>query len=133
MNPRLRHPLCPYCHYDLIATVADNKRVCPECGAEFNLDELHYQPAESDWSMGEAIVTLSRSIALRGCLALIAWMILAAAANLLSNIPAMLGLIPLMIGAAGGYLLGRILIEGLSEQAAFDSLVVPFTAAFTAL
>jgi hypothetical protein len=131
-NPRRRHPLCPYCHYDLIATVADNNRTCPECGAHFNLDELHYQPAESDWSARDALSALMRATALRGCLAVLAWMILAAAANLLGNIPAMHGLIPLIVGAAGGYLIGRILIEGLAGQAGFDSLIVPLTAAAAA-
>ena len=132
-NPRRRHPLCPYCHYDLIATVADNRRVCPECGANFNLDELHYEPAETDWSVRDALGALSRAITLRGSLGLIAWLVLAAAANLLGNLPAMLGLIPLIIGAAGGYLLGRILIEGLAEQAGFDSFIVPIVAAIAAI
>lgn len=35
-----RHPLCPSCRYDLVKTVSRDGRVCPECGCEFEPNEL---------------------------------------------------------------------------------------------
>lgn len=128
-----RHPLCPYCHYDLIATIAEHKRVCPECGADFSLDELHFEQREGDWSMGTALRSAARALTTRALLGVLVWIVIAAACNLVARLSGMQGLIPLIAGAGGGYLIGRILVEGLAEHCGFESIVLPILAAITAI
>lgn len=68
-----RHPLCPSCRYDLVATVEQNRRICPECGYEFELDELIHQPRPGEWTVGVVLRRMVLHLAVRGTASLVIW------------------------------------------------------------
>lgn len=47
---RRRYPLCPGCHHNLLATLMEGLRRCPECGEEFDPAEIKTGWAADDWT-----------------------------------------------------------------------------------
>ncbi len=81
-NERIRrHPLCPKCRYDLVATIDANKRICPECGYEFSLNELIRAPREGDWTPATGLRDAAMQVLVRMLMLLPIW---AAAYGLIS-------------------------------------------------
>src|SRR5687768_5415628 len=119
-----RHPLCPYCGYDLVATVADGKRICPECGSDFALSDLQYQQFAGDWTFRSALTRGVGVIFARAILASLVWAIAADMSNLMHVVTNLTGLIPLIIGTIAGYLMGRVYSENLEERAGFTSMLL---------
>jgi len=68
-----RHPLCPSCRYDLVATVEADGRVCPECGRAFELDELIRESRPDDWTVGRCLRRLAVHIGVRGLASFALW------------------------------------------------------------
>jgi hypothetical protein len=67
------HPLCRHCRYDLVATIAANKRVCPECGEPFTLSETVRAPRPGEWTVGVGIRRALVAIVMRSALVLPFW------------------------------------------------------------
>ena len=78
-----RHPLCPHCGYDLVATVADEGRVCPECGREFRREELPRAPAPDEWTPARGLLRLVLAVTVRSAVCLPAWVGLLVLASIL--------------------------------------------------
>ena len=68
-----RHPLCPYCGYDLVATLAHDGRRCPECGSDFELHELHRSTAPGEWTPMRGLRNLGLALLWRCGLAAVVW------------------------------------------------------------
>ena len=49
-SPLRPHPLCPDCGYDVADQVERGRLRCPECGAQFDRDEVRWQRRPDDWS-----------------------------------------------------------------------------------
>ena len=56
-----RHPLCPACGYDLVASIAAKKRVCPECGETFTLEDVNWERRAGDWTLTKATLLAGRA------------------------------------------------------------------------
>jgi hypothetical protein len=78
-----RHPLCPGCGYDLVGTVAEDRRVCPECGRAFTRDELRRAPAPDEWTPARGLRRLVVVAALRSAACFPAWVGLLVVASIL--------------------------------------------------
>jgi predicted RNA-binding Zn-ribbon protein involved in translation (DUF1610 family) len=68
-----RHPLCPSCGYDLVATIDAGKRICPECGEAFELHDVIRAARPGDWTLARGIGRLLLRLAWRGAIALVVW------------------------------------------------------------
>ncbi len=60
-----RHPLCPECGYNLVATVANEGRTCPECGCAFEPHELTREVRPGDWTPMRGLGNLARRQAIK--------------------------------------------------------------------
>lgn len=116
-----RHPLCPACGYDLVATLAADKRVCPECGEPFSPSQLNWEIRPGDWSAATAIRFGVRALAKRTLLATIAAALMSAAALWLADHDAP-RIATLVVALAQMSALGLIMSKGLLEEAGFESM-----------
>jgi len=106
------------CRYDLVATIADNKRVCPECGSEFSLSDLLRDRRKGDWNVAMGFRRLVTSLAWRGVVTTIIWAGVAVGVAYLCNLfpfsgRAMGGIALVLVipGVAVGHALSRNLTE----------------------
>ncbi|MHC4217762.1 MAG: hypothetical protein ACYSU7_04820 [Planctomycetota bacterium] len=143
-TPR-RHPTCPHCGYDLVATVDAGGRVCPECGYEFELSELGRSAMPGDWTPARGLRRLVAVVAIRAAVCLVVWTVLLVALSMLcggvrSVAPAGVlmavwvccGVLVLISGAVVGAVVGRRLEEAAGFRAPF-LLAVPIIAAAVAI
>ncbi|MHC5114420.1 MAG: TFIIB-type zinc ribbon-containing protein [Planctomycetota bacterium] len=68
-----RHPLCPECKYDVVATIDAGSNVCPECGCIFEPHELLYEVRPGDWTLWRGTRKALGALALRGLICLLFW------------------------------------------------------------
>jgi hypothetical protein len=129
-----RHPLCPRCKYDLVATVQANKRVCPECGHQFTLNELIRAPREGDWTLAIGFRKALLALAARSVLVLpfwagLVWLLAPLVETFPFNTWAMGGIAVLFI--LPGVAMGHAVSRGLNDIAGcqsylFTTLAVAF-------
>jgi hypothetical protein len=128
-----RHPLCPSCGYDLVATIDANNRVCPECGLEFQLDELDREVRPEDWTTGRGVRRLAMVLAYRALLMLAVWVGLVWGIDLLlrvvaAHVPPTIQLILLLIAGIAVFALagwvGVFLARDADEEAGFSGPLV---------
>ncbi|MCI0675368.1 MAG: hypothetical protein L0Y42_06270 [Phycisphaerales bacterium] len=124
LNARLRHPLCPGCGYDLVATVQAGRRRCPECGDEFELDELRHQVRPGDWTLLVGLRMTARTLAWRSAATVIAWGAICALTIWLLQTYPVSGIVLWVAAVGGGCLSGFIFSRRLFEAAGFDSWIV---------
>lgn len=131
-----RHPLCPECKYDLIATVESGHCVCPECGYEFEMDELRGEKRPGDWSPGRGLMIVMVTTCLRAILILPFW------TGLIWLITPLLSMFPVHIGsfagisigmAIPGIIIGYCFGNRLTEKAGFVSPLITAIALLAAL
>ena len=116
-----RHPLCPNCGYDLVATIEAGHRVCPECGCEFEPAELDYQQLPGDWTAARGIRRAGVSLLIRVVPATAIWFGYTWFCN---TILRQIGIILRWVGfmsVIAGILIGVVLIWKLSYNAGFSS------------
>lgn len=128
-----RHPLCPSCGYNLVATVAENRRVCPECGEPFELHELHRTVAPDDWTLLRGLRWATPVLLLRITLLTPAWtagllilrLIETAFTHWFGTGAAvfMVVVVPILVGA-GGVMTSVVLGRGLNDRLGFDGFGV---------
>ncbi len=123
IDRRLRHPLCPYCRYDLVATVKVGGRVCPECGEDFELHELIREPRPGEWTDTVGLRRLTVSLLVRGVIGLGIWALwLWGVSGLTIN-----NGIKILAVYAGhviiGVIVGKVQWKGLRERSGFDGLI----------
>jgi hypothetical protein len=68
-----RHPTCPECGYDLVATVDAGRNVCPECGYEFGPQDLVREVRPGDWTPARGYKRAAVVLAVRGIFCLLGW------------------------------------------------------------
>jgi hypothetical protein len=129
---RRRHPLCPACGYDLVATVAASKRICPECGAAFELADLNYEVRKGDWTASTALGRALRVLFVRSLWATAATCGLSIAGAWMHSIGAP-RLLPFLIAVLGACLLGLIYSRHLTDQAGFEGPALIIGACVAAL
>jgi hypothetical protein len=131
-----RHPLCPECRYDLIATVAAGRTTCPECGYEFEAWELRGEKHAGEWTPLVGLRRAVISLAIRSLIILPLW------AGLVWGLTPLLLMFPLGIRVFGGIaillaipgcLIGHVLASGLADRAGFQSMLLGFLAAVFAV
>lgn len=128
IHPR-RHPLCPSCRYDLVVTVAAGRRVCPECGYEFEMDELITETLPGDWTIWRGLRRALMLLAGRSLLWTLAWILVIWGATALvartgDELPLVAtwvlqltaGLAILGVGAS----IGPVLVRRMAETAGFE-------------
>lgn len=122
-----RHPLCPHCRYDLVGTIAANKRVCPECGEPFTLNQLLKGETPGEWSIGIGLRKAAIALLIRAAIVLPFW------AGFVWLVTPLLGWLPMgftTMGAVGllfvipGVSIGHVLSRGLNDIAGMQSIVV---------
>lgn len=128
-----RHPLCPECRYDLIATVDSGSRICPECGYEFELSELRGEKRPGEWSPGRGLMIAAFTTLIRAILILpiwtgLIWFISPALTAYPLHFRAILAIIAIF--AIPGIIIGYCFSYNLTEKAGFVS---SFITAFTSL
>src|SRR6185436_13617232 len=126
-----RHPLCPACGYDLVASIAANKRVCPECGEEFALDELNWEKRRGDWNLGTALLLGGRALGLRSVISFPVVIALASLA-LLSVVWGVPRIVPFLLAITQACLIGWIFSRRLVDDAGFESMLLIIAACFAA-
>ena len=128
-----RHPLCPSCGYDLVATIDAGRNVCPECGHEFEPHELKHALLPEDWTLRRGLGRAAAALLLRAVLCLIGWAAVLTGTLLASTwiatrlggtwiIFTMLLAMGIIFVAAG--VLGRILAKGMDEVAGITSPLI---------
>lgn len=128
-----RHPLCPNCGYDLVATVEAGRTICPECGHEFEIGELRHAVLPGDWTIGRGLGRASLRLLVRAapCLLVwtgILWAVIALAGWISAGrhwyvvLIAYLGALLILMIASGS--IGRVLAKGMDEQAGTVSVLV---------
>lgn len=129
-----RHPLCPGCRYDLVATVDVGGRVCPECGEEFEPHELLREVRPGEWTEFGGVKKLAQILAIRIAIALPIWLmwIYLVSGGIFVGATSVWLLFLLVVHLGLGGLLGRIVWKELPERSGFDGLF-PFVAAVAAL
>jgi hypothetical protein len=125
-----RHPICPGCGYDLVATIAANRRTCPECGCGFEPNELRRSAAPGDWTPARGLRRLVIAVTVRSVACLVAWMALLVLGSMLC---AWLGavasrgvLVVVWVGCgalvlASGAVVGAVVGRRIDEAAGFRS------------
>ncbi len=118
-----RHPLCPACGYDLVATLAADKRVCPECGEGFSPSQLDWERRPGDWTALTAIRFGVRALATRTILAMMAATLLSAATLWLADhdAPRFATFAVALIQIVA---LGWVISRRLQEDAGFESMLL---------
>ncbi|MCZ6836774.1 MAG: hypothetical protein O7G85_13445 [Planctomycetota bacterium] len=135
---RQRHPHCPECKYNLIATVEANHLTCPECGYEFELDELWHSKRPGEWSLfiglRRALMFLFvRSLVMTLFFVGLLWITqpLIVMYNFNFHAKVLLGMSILFI--LPGFFIGHTLSKKLSEYAGFQSILLGVIASAFAL
>jgi hypothetical protein len=124
-----------------VATVAEDRRTCPECGYLFEPLELSRQALPGDWTLWRGLRRLAIVLMIRGLFCLVAWSILILLVDLtvagavqpnssVLGLAIMIGLCAL-VGFAGGVVGDRIALR-LGEIAGFQSIFVTSAAIATA-
>jgi len=128
-----RHPLCPNCGYDLVATIDAGRTVCPECGCEFEPHEVRRAVRPEDWTLGRGLRRAAAVLLLRAVLCLIGWTAVLTGTLLASTwIATRLGgvwivfimLLALAIIFLAAAVAGRILAKGMDEIAGITSPLI---------
>jgi hypothetical protein len=127
-----RHPLCPHCGYDLVVTVDEGRRTCPECGNPFDLGELRHEVRAGDWTIWRGIGRAALVLCAKGVICAAVWAILvwgAAALPALAG-PSLPPLLNLLLTAlcgllvlAGGATVGWVLARGLVDDVGFTGAI----------
>jgi len=120
---RKRHPLCPSCDYDLVATLAANRRICPECGEEFELGDLKYEWRQGDWSNTVAIRRGLLALCSRLLIGLFVATLLSAAIIWTVN-HQMPRPIPFLLAVAQAFAIGVTCSRRLLDQAGYESILL---------
>ena len=129
---RKRHPLCPHCDYDLIATLAANKRICPECGEGFDLGDLKYEWRQGDWSNAVAARRGLLTLGLRFILAAALATAFSALAIELMNLR-LPRILTFLVALAQACAVGAACSRKLVDQAGFESILLTLGACLMAL
>jgi hypothetical protein len=136
-----RHPLCPWCGYDLVSTVADCGRTgrCPECGETFERHELTWEVLSDDWTVVRGLrrlmlVLLGRSLVAVALWSGLLWALAASVNGLQQHVSAWtgsaLGIVAGIVALTAGGVVGSTLARGIEERAGFTStLIVALTTA----
>lgn len=136
VNNRMRQPLCPYCHYNLIATVDPTMPRfvrCPECGEEIEPHEFVYKRKPGEWTDLIGLRNAVISILVRALIIAALWALLLLAMDaMLSTILGSTGvrirrmmLIPLTLS---GIVTAWIMTTRLNNHAGFESWLVTWLA-----
>ncbi len=112
-----RHPLCPECEYDLIATVDAGHRTCPECGLEFSLYELLNNTLPGDWTIARGFRRVLLRCVARGVIFVPTWMLIHAI-NLFLVDRVSAFVVPFLTALAG-LLTGYYTVRRISDVAGF--------------
>ncbi len=107
-----RHPLCPECSNDLVATIHDGGRVCPECGHAFEPGEPVREARPGDWTLGRGLRRAALALVLRTLAGAAVWAAYAWSVRALGSVSIRLGFLawlvaPMIAGGLIGYLLAR--------------------------
>jgi len=130
-----RHPLCPNCGYDLIATVDAGRTICPECGYEFEAHELKRDVRPGDWTVWRGLRRMFGTLLIRAAACFVGWAAVLWAANALLNhlgpaVSPVLRFILIFVAAAviftAGALVGHLLARRMEEHAGFVSILLVF-------
>jgi hypothetical protein len=128
-----RHPFCPECNYDLVATIDAGRNVCPECGYEFELHEPKRQRLPEDWTiwrgLGKACgVLLLRSLVCLAAWTLVLWGVTAPATWLASGrnwrIALVVSIVALLLLLVAAGVIARQMAKGMDEIAGVTSIFV---------
>jgi hypothetical protein len=127
-----RHPLCPYCQYDLIATVdpfTPRYVRCPECGEGIEPEDFYFEPRPGEWTLSTGLRNCAVSLATRIFMGIIIWsVVLLAMDQLLTAILGPTGMLSLWTMllplTGGGMLIGWVMYFRLTEHAGFESWLV---------
>lgn len=125
-----RHPLCPHCGYDLVATLARDGRRCPECGHDFELDELRRSAAPGEWTPMRGLRNLAIALLWRCATAAAVWTAALAGTEWLNEVLSRHmsgGRIILLLGVALGVVagvLGALIGRNLEDVAGFSGLIL---------
>ena len=128
-----RHPLCPECGYDLVATIDAGRRICPECGRQFEPHEVKRAVLPEDWTVVRGLRRSAAALALRFLICLVGWVavvsaILAGSTWIATRVGSrwtlliMLLAMALIFIAAG--VVGRILARNMDEIAGTTSSLI---------
>lgn len=120
---RKRHPLCPNCDYDLVATLAANKRICPECGEAFELGDLKYESRPGDWSNAVALRLGLLALGSRLLIGLVVAMLLSTAIIWAVN-HQMSRLLSFVLALAQAFAMGVSCARRLLDQAGYESILL---------
>ncbi len=134
-----RHPRCPECRYNLVATVDAGIRTCPECGCEFDLDELHGEKRPGEWTPLLGLRSAALHLAGKMLIVLPIWTALIwLFSPLLIMVPQQGIIIWRMFGGVAivcvipGMAIGYALSRDLEEKAGFQSLLLTMMASLAA-
>ena len=117
-----RHPLCPYCRYDLVATVHGGGNTCPECGESFEPHELLREHRPGDWTERTGLVTLFTSLLLRSIIGLGIWALWLWLVSLIPITHALLIVVILAGHIIVAVIVAKIMWTRLRERCGFDGL-----------
>ena len=120
---RKRHPLCPNCDYDLVATLAANKRICPECGEEFEVGDLKYEWRHGDWSNAVALRLGLLALGSRLLMGMVVAMLLSTAIIWAVN-HQMARLLSFVLALAQAFAMGVACSRRLLDQAGYESILL---------
>ena len=131
-----RHPLCPQCRYDLIATVEAGRHICPECGYEFEAWELRGKKRPGEWTMWTGLRRVLVSLMLRSLIILplwagLVWVLSSVLANITLGGRGFTGIA--IILTIPGIAIGHVLMTGLADRAGFQSMLLGALAAAFAI
>ena len=127
-----RHPQCPSCGYDLVANIAANRNVCPECGEPFDLSDLRWEARAGDWTLVTALRMAARALMIRSLKAFPVCVACSIAGVLVVNWRAPI-IIVLLIAVIESLVLSAIVSRRLTEHAGFDSPLLVIAACITAV
>ncbi|HWB19648.1 MAG TPA: hypothetical protein VG711_05050 [Phycisphaerales bacterium] len=123
-----RHPICPYCDYDLVATVADNRRICPECGESFEPGDLRYQPIPGDFTPAVAFRRTLAAMLVRAFKSLLVFLPAMGALLLAATLGKyVLLLAVLFVTPFIGVWIGRIFARNLEEVVGYSGIILFIT------
>jgi hypothetical protein len=126
-----RHPLCPHCHYDVVATISQESMTCPECGMEFDADDVDCEIRAHDWTPPRGFRVAFRVIGIRSLIAFTAVFTLTALAILCVHLKWRME-VSVLISVVEGGAVGAILSRNLNERAGFASSLLTITACLAA-